>query len=70
MKKVFYIKWEKIILVFLIIYSLINWSIIFINLKEILLYLFALIPTLISIFWIIKYNDIKEVREYLLRTWW
>ena len=70
MKKVFYIKWEKIILVFLIIYSLINWTIIFINLKEILLYLFALIPTLISIFWIIKYNDIKEVREYLLRTWW
>ena len=70
MKKLFYIKWEKIILVFLIIYSLINWSIIFINLKEILLYLFALIPTLISIFWIIKYNDIKEVREYLLRTWW
>ena len=70
MKKVFYIKWEKIILVFLIIYSLINWTIIFINLKEILLYLFALIPTLITIFWIIKYNDIKEVREYLLRTWW
>ena len=66
-EKVFRIKWEIIINIILGIITLIAWSMIEKN--DFRTVIVAIIPTILLISCLVNYEKIKEVREFLLRTW-
>ena len=66
-EKVLKIKWELIINLLLGISTIITWSLIEKN--DYRTWIIALIPTILFIYTLVNYSKIKEVREFLLRTW-
>lgn len=66
-EKIFRIKWELIIAILLFISMVLTFSII--DTKDYRTFVLFAIPTFLFISWIVNYNKIKEIREFLLRTW-